>query len=253
MKSETGESRSVWMAMADVPAQRPLDASTEADTCVIGAGIAGLSVAYFLAKAGKKVVVLDDGPIASGQTRRTTAHLANALDDRYYEIIRERGEEAAKLAADSHTAAIEAIAKIVADEAIDCDFSRVDGYLVLGGDSTEEDLDKELEATRKAGLTRVEKVAEARDRHGASPRVSRSGSPRRGSSTSSGTSRGSSAPSRSWGGRSASTRTSRRSSRAHPRRSIRRAGRSSRRRRSSSRRIRRSTTWSRCTPSRRPT
>jgi glycine/D-amino acid oxidase-like deaminating enzyme/nitrite reductase/ring-hydroxylating ferredoxin subunit len=159
MKSETGESVSVWMAGADVPTEKPLETSIDADTCVIGAGIAGLSVAYFLAKAGKKVVVLDDGPIASGQTRRTSAHLANALDDRYYEIIRERGEDSARLAADSHSAAIDAIEKIVKDESIECDFSRLDGYLFLGGDSTEKELDKELDAAHKAGLTRVEKVA----------------------------------------------------------------------------------------------
>ena len=160
MKSETGESQSLWMATADVPPAKPLDAPAEADVCVIGAGIAGLSVAYFLANNGKKVIVLDDGPIASGQTRRTTAHLANALDDRYYEIIRERGEEAAKLTADSHTAAIDAIEKIINEEGIDCDFSRLDGYLFLGGDSTEKELDKELDAARKAGLTRVEKLAD---------------------------------------------------------------------------------------------
>lgn len=61
-------------------------------TCVVGAGIAGLTTAYLLGKEGKRVVVLDDGPIASGQTRRTTAHLANALDERYYEIERVRGK-----------------------------------------------------------------------------------------------------------------------------------------------------------------
>ena len=87
-----------------------------------------------------------------------TAHLSNAIDDRYHELIRERGEEAARLAADSHTAAIDAIEKIVADESIDCDFSRLDGYLFLGGSSTEAELDKELEACRKSGLTRVEKL-----------------------------------------------------------------------------------------------
>ena len=159
MKSETGESRSVWMATADVPAGKPLDASIEADVCVIGAGIAGLSVAYFLAKAGKRVVVLDDGPISSGQTRRTTAQLSNAIDDRYYAVERVRGHEAAKLAAESHTAAIDAIERICSDESIDCDFSRLDGYLFLGGESTEKELDKELEAAHRAGLSRVEKLA----------------------------------------------------------------------------------------------
>ena len=100
MKSETGETETVWMATADVPVCKTLEASTEADVCVVGAGIAGLTTAYLLAKGGKKVVVLDDGPIASGQTRRTTAHLSNALDDRYHSLISVRGQEAARLAAD---------------------------------------------------------------------------------------------------------------------------------------------------------
>ena len=39
------------------------------------------------------------------------------------------GKDAATLAADSHTAAIDLIANIVHDEKIDCGFMRVDGYL----------------------------------------------------------------------------------------------------------------------------
>jgi glycine/D-amino acid oxidase-like deaminating enzyme/nitrite reductase/ring-hydroxylating ferredoxin subunit len=161
MKSETGESLSVWMATADVPQAKPLPGSTEAEVCVIGAGISGLSTAYHLAKAGKKVVVLEDGPIASGQTRRTTAHLSNALDDRYFEIERVRGKAGAKLAAESHTAAIDAIERAVKDESIDCDFGRLDGYLFLGANSKEAELDKELKAVHDAGLMRVEKLERA--------------------------------------------------------------------------------------------
>jgi glycine/D-amino acid oxidase-like deaminating enzyme len=240
MKSETGESQSLWMATADVPAGKPLEGPAEADVCVIGAGVAGLSVAYFLARAGKKVIVLDDGPIASGQTRRTSAHLANALDDRYYEIIRERGEEAAKLAADSHTAAIEAIEAIVRDESIDCDFSRLDGYLFLGGDSTEKEMDRELEASHKAGLTRVEKVAEPAImgfRPGVSLRF-----PAQGQFHVLKDVTGLVRAIEKLGGKVYTDTHSRRPSRARPRRCMRRAGRSSRSRRSSSRRTRRSTT-----------
>jgi glycine/D-amino acid oxidase-like deaminating enzyme len=45
-----------------------------------------MSVAYLLARAGKSVVVLDDGPVGGGETSRTTAHLSNAIDDQYFEI-----------------------------------------------------------------------------------------------------------------------------------------------------------------------
>jgi glycine/D-amino acid oxidase-like deaminating enzyme len=50
----------------------------------IGGGIAGLTISYLLSKAGKKVTVIEDGYIGSGETGRTTAHITHALDDRYY-------------------------------------------------------------------------------------------------------------------------------------------------------------------------
>src|SRR5436190_13301866 len=61
------------------------------DVCVVGAGIAGLSVAYQCARRDMQVVVLDDGAVGSGQTCRTTAHLSDAIDDRFYEIERLHG------------------------------------------------------------------------------------------------------------------------------------------------------------------
>src|SRR5438067_2005574 len=125
------QSTSLWMATASVPQQTGLKDATHADVCVIGAGIAGMTTAYLLARQGKSVVVLDDGPIAGGQTQRTTDHLSNAIDDRYFEIERLHGSEGARLAADSHTAAIARIEAIVRAEQIDCDFERLDGYLFL--------------------------------------------------------------------------------------------------------------------------
>src|SRR5687767_609553 len=96
--------RTAWM---DVPslAFPPLDSDCNADVCVIGAGISGLSTAYSLAREGLAVVVLDDGPIGGGMTQRTTAHLTNAIDDRYIELERHHGTEGARAAAESHTAA----------------------------------------------------------------------------------------------------------------------------------------------------
>src|SRR5690606_8444505 len=95
---------------------RSLDTNLETDVVIVGAGIAGLSVAYNIAKSGLKVIVLEDGLIGSGETGRTTAHLVNALDDRYSEIAKTFGAEKARLAAESHTAAIDFIEKVVQEE-----------------------------------------------------------------------------------------------------------------------------------------
>ena len=152
---------SVWSATAAMPECRPIEENVHVDVCVIGAGIAGLSTAYHLCKAGRSVAVLDDGPLASGMTRMTTGHLTNMLDDRYFELEKVHGEEAMRVAADSHTAAIERIDEIVRREHIDCDFSRLDGYLFLAEGDKPETLERELDAAHRAGLKDVERVGRA--------------------------------------------------------------------------------------------
>ncbi|MFL5330091.1 MAG: FAD-dependent oxidoreductase [Gemmataceae bacterium] len=149
---------SVWVATAKVPEYPAIAKDEKADVCVVGAGIAGLSTAYLLAREGKRVVVIDDGRIGSGQTERTTAHLANAIDDRFYEIERVHGEEGAHLAAESHTAAIDRIEMNVRDEKIDCDFTRLDGYLFLMEGEDPDKLQLELKAANRAGLHDVKRL-----------------------------------------------------------------------------------------------
>src|ERR1041385_8706187 len=129
--------------------------------CIIGAGIAGLTTAYLLAKEGKHVVVLDDGPLGGGMTARTTAHLTNALDDRFYELERLFGEDGSRLAAESHTSAIDRVEKIIQEEKIDCEFERLDGYLFIPPDGKIKVLEDELPAAHRAGLTEVTRLERA--------------------------------------------------------------------------------------------
>jgi glycine/D-amino acid oxidase-like deaminating enzyme/nitrite reductase/ring-hydroxylating ferredoxin subunit len=85
-------------------------------------------------------------------TQVTTAHLTDAIDDRFIEIERWHGERGAFLAAESHTAAINRIESHVNELKIDCDFTRLDGYLFLAPGDKRELLDQELAAARRAGL-----------------------------------------------------------------------------------------------------
>jgi glycine/D-amino acid oxidase-like deaminating enzyme/nitrite reductase/ring-hydroxylating ferredoxin subunit len=161
MEGESGQTTSIWMATAETPAGVPLAEDTRADVVIIGAGISGMTTAYLLAREGKSVVVLDDGPIGGGMTQRTTAHLVNALDDRYYELERLHGERGARLAAESHTAAIDRVEKIVNEEKIDCEFERLDGYLFVPPGDSKQQLEDELKAAHRAGLTGIEMVERA--------------------------------------------------------------------------------------------
>ena len=153
--------QSVWAATHPLPRFEPLEHNVQVDVCVVGAGMAGLTTAYLLARAGRRVAVLDDGPVAGGMTQMTTGHLTNQLDDRYFELEKLHGVDAARLAADSHTAAIDRIETIVRQERIDCDFARVDGYLFLAQGDKRETLERELDAAHRAGLRNVRLVSRA--------------------------------------------------------------------------------------------
>lgn len=143
--------KSFWQEWP-IPAFTKLNHNLETDVCILGAGIAGLSCAYQLLRNGYRVVVMDSGPIGGRQTLRTTAHLCNALDDRYFEIERLHGLEHAKAVAESHADAIDQIEKVCGEENISCDFQRLNGYLFLGPADDEELLIKECKAARDAGV-----------------------------------------------------------------------------------------------------
>ncbi|HET9887652.1 MAG TPA: FAD-dependent oxidoreductase, partial [bacterium] len=156
MKREPEEqTSSLWMETVSLPTFAGLERNAEADVCIIGAGLAGLMTAYLLAREGRSIMVIEDGAIASGQTQRTTAHLSNAIDDRYLNIERWHGEDGARAAAQSHTEAIDLLESIARQEQISCDFERLDGYLFLAPEHSIGLLEDELAAAHRAGLAEV--------------------------------------------------------------------------------------------------
>jgi glycine/D-amino acid oxidase-like deaminating enzyme/nitrite reductase/ring-hydroxylating ferredoxin subunit len=129
-----------------------LDRDLTCDVAIVGAGIAGLSTAYNLAREGLPVVVLDDGPPAGGETCRTTAHLTFSQDDGNAEVEKVHGLDGLRVALESHAAAIDFIERTVRGEGIECGFERVDGYLFVSPNGQGQDfLDRERAACHRAG------------------------------------------------------------------------------------------------------
>ncbi|MFA6237695.1 MAG: FAD-dependent oxidoreductase [Bacteriovorax sp.] len=162
-----GESISSWMETIQLPAFPPLNQDIDVDVCIVGGGIAGLTIAYQLLHSGKKVCVLEGYEIGSGQSGRTTAHFTYALDERYHKLEKIHGEKGTQFVAESHQAALKKVDEIIRREHIECDLEKINGYLFCSDESyvnyslqskrekCHEYLNKELEATLRAGLSDV--------------------------------------------------------------------------------------------------
>lgn len=99
------------------------------DALVVGAGITGISTAYLLKKTGLTVALVERTRIATVDTGHTTAHLTHVTDSRLNELVNNFGRDHAQAVWDAGAAAIDQIEQITQAEQIECEFTRVPGYL----------------------------------------------------------------------------------------------------------------------------
>jgi len=142
----------LWAKTAATSAYPLLRGSMTADVVVVGAGITGMTAAALLTQAGKKVIVIDGGHVASGVTSGTTAHITTVLDTRFHQIAADFGADGARLAAQSHQDAISQIAALTSMYGLNNDFERVPAYLYTEDEKETSTLDDELIAMQEAGL-----------------------------------------------------------------------------------------------------
>lgn len=148
MRRTTGDQETFWIQSTQQSSHGALDSDLSVDVAVIGGGIAGLSVAYRLAREGVRVAVLERGDIGSGETGRTTAHLSWAMDEGLSALRKRHGDDGARRIVESHRAAVDAIERTADEEGIACDFQRLPGFLF--GD--EERLREEHRAYEELGF-----------------------------------------------------------------------------------------------------
>jgi len=96
----------------------------KADVAVIGGGFTGLSAARALARRGASVVVLEADAVAAEASGRNGGHVNNGLAVDYATLARRVGSEKAARWYRAYDDAVDTVERVVAEEAIDCDFAR---------------------------------------------------------------------------------------------------------------------------------
>jgi glycine/D-amino acid oxidase-like deaminating enzyme/nitrite reductase/ring-hydroxylating ferredoxin subunit len=152
MNSLTGKPISFWIDSTPKTTYPSLENSISVDVAIVGGGIVGLTAATLLKRAGKTVAVIESKQIVTGVTGHTTAKLTVLHQLIYADLIKQIGEEKARLYAESNLAGIERVAAFVEEEQIDCDFSRQSSYTFAEPDDELDKITDEVKAALKLGL-----------------------------------------------------------------------------------------------------
>lgn len=143
--------KSLWEEVSP-PTFNTLTEDKTIETCVVGGGITGISIAYQMAKRGHDVALVEAFRLGSGQTGRTTAHLTYQLEEPIRDLLKIHDVETVRTFISAHKKAIDLIESITLTENISCDFKRVDGFYFAGRNFSKEDLLQEKKAAAKVGV-----------------------------------------------------------------------------------------------------
>ncbi len=145
--------RPYWPMKDGLPASYPpLERDVRCEVAVIGAGITGALVAWHLANAGIKTVVLDRRDVAQGSTSGSTALLQYEIDVPLYKLEQRLGHERAVRAYRQCLQSIHDLGQLVKKQKIDCGFAYKGSLLLASDRSHVVRLRREYEARRAAGF-----------------------------------------------------------------------------------------------------
>ena len=99
--------KSYWREKQSQPFYSSVESNVSTDILIVGAGIVGVTAAYLLAKEGANVSVIEGSSIASGTTGFTTAKVTAQHGPIYHQLIKNFGEEKAKLYYHANQEAVE--------------------------------------------------------------------------------------------------------------------------------------------------
>jgi glycine/D-amino acid oxidase-like deaminating enzyme/nitrite reductase/ring-hydroxylating ferredoxin subunit len=151
---------SIWKDKAEETSFAPLRNDITVDVAIVGGGITGLTAAYILSKAGKKVAVLEARKIGEGATGSSTGNLYCTIGSPGLHNVKSKfNEEKIKEVVESRAAAVDFIETVITDLSIQCDFKRVPWTLFAESEAGKSFVEKERKAAEEAGLTVTQNFA----------------------------------------------------------------------------------------------
>lgn len=141
-----------WIASVSETNFSPLREDIAVDVAIIGGGIVGITTAYLLKQKGLKVAIIEANKIAHGTSGHTTAKITSQHGLIYDKLIKNVGEEKARLYAEANEYAIHFIADLVKQKNIDCDFCCKPSYVFTQSQDYVQKIQDEVKAATSLGI-----------------------------------------------------------------------------------------------------
>ncbi len=140
---------SLWKIGAQPPSFEPLRKDLKTDVLIIGGGLAGLLCAYTLREEGVDCALVEAGKICGGITGNSTAKITLQHGLIYDRLLRNLGEEKARMYLEANRAALAAYRKLCPK--LNCDYEEKDNYVYSLSDRGA--LERELRALDRLGVS----------------------------------------------------------------------------------------------------
>jgi len=109
---------SLWLDRPDLPASDPLPVDERLDDLVIGAGLTGLTTALLLARAGRRVAVIEARAVGAVTTGNTTAKLSLLQGTKLSSILRKQSHAVAQAYVDANLEGQQWLVRFCADHGV---------------------------------------------------------------------------------------------------------------------------------------
>ena len=144
--------KSLWIETTkDEISLEPLRKDEETEVCVIGAGLFGLTTAYYLTELGKKVIVIEKGEIGEKASGNTTGKISSLHGLFYDHLISDYGEDYARKYLEANEKTIQNIKDIIQKEQIECELTEQSAFVYTTKQDEIQEIEKEVEAVKKLG------------------------------------------------------------------------------------------------------
>ena len=143
---------SFWLNSFKLPNFNKLDKNINADVCIVGGGLTGITTAYYLSKKGYKVCLIEKDNLMSKTSGHTTAKITSQHGIFYKYLLDSKGKEFAEKYLCVNEEAIKNIMDIINIENIDCDFEKKNAYIFTEKTTEVQKLKEEAHIVKKLGI-----------------------------------------------------------------------------------------------------